>query len=116
MRVILAIEPRSYREALGEVIRALKPNVDVEVIHPEELWEAVGSFDPDLVFADHPDRREGAVRPAWVEFRPYEEPALRICLDGRWREHEGEVELDDLLSLVDETEELARTTEELGLC
>ena len=116
MRVLLAIKPRSYREALGEVIRVLKPHVEVRVIDPEELWEAVARVDPDLVFADRPDRRKGALRPAWAQFRPYEEPALRICLAGRWRELEGEVELDDLLSLVDETEELARTTEELGHC
>ena len=34
---------------------------------------------------------------------------------GRWHELE-EVELSDLLSVVDDTEELARTTRELGNC
>jgi len=48
-----------------------------------------------------------------VEFLPYEEPLARLCLAGRRWEWE-EVELDDLISVVDQTEELARTTKELG--
>jgi hypothetical protein len=50
-----------------------------------------------------------------VEFLPYEEPLARICLAGRRWELEA-VELDDLISVVDQTEELARTTRELGNC
>jgi hypothetical protein len=48
-----------------------------------------------------------------VEFRPYEEPPARASLAGRSWEL-SEVDLDDLLSIVDRTEELLRTTRELG--
>ena len=44
---------------------------------------------------------------------PYEHPPARICLAGRRRELE-EVELEDLLSIVDEAEELARKGKEWG--
>jgi hypothetical protein len=50
-----------------------------------------------------------------VEFRPYEEPPARVRLAGRTWELE-EVELSDLLSIVDQTEELSRTTGEPGNC
>ena len=43
-----------------------------------------------------------------MEFRPYEELPARVCLAGRRWELE-EVELSDLLSIVDRTEELVRT-------
>lgn len=115
MQVLIAIEPRSYREVIGETIQSLKPHVEVTVLHPDTLEVGVTRLDPDLVFANRPDTFSPVGRSAWVEFRPYEEPPARICLAGERRELE-EVELDDLLSIVDETEEFARKTRELGNC
>jgi hypothetical protein len=48
-----------------------------------------------------------------VEFLPYEEPLARISLAGRGWKLEP-VELNDLISVVHQTEELAYTTRELG--
>ena len=115
MVVIVAIEPRSYRQAMGQAIRALRPHVEVVVLEPSTLQAGVKRLDPELVFANRPDACAPTGRTAWVEFLPYEEPPARVCLAGRRREL-GEVELSDLLSLVDETEKLARTTRDLGNC
>ncbi len=115
MRVLVAIEPRLYRETLGRALRGLRPRLEVAVVEPEDLWAAVVRLDPELVIANLPDSLPDAGRITWVEFRPYEQPPAKICLGGRWYELE-EVELSDLLSVVDETEELARTTRELGNC
>lgn len=115
MQVLLAIEPRSYRQAIGEVILLLRPHIEVTVLDPDTLRAGVTRLDPELVFANRPDTFAPTARSAWVEFLPYEQPPARICLAGRRRELE-EVELDDLLSIVDETEELARTMRDLGNC
>jgi hypothetical protein len=115
MRVLVAIEPRLYREAIGRALRGLRSHLEVVVVEPEDLWAAVVRLDPELVFADRPDNLPAAGRLAWVEFRPYEEPPAKICLGGRWHELE-EVELSDLLSVMDETEELVRMRRELGNC
>lgn len=115
MVVIVAIEPRSYRQVIGQAIRALRPHVEVVVLEPSTLEAGVARLDPDLVFANRPDASAPDGRPAWVEFLPYEEPPARVCLAGQRREL-GEVELSDLLSLVDEAEELSRTTRDLGNC
>ncbi len=115
MRIIIAIEPRAYREVIGEVVRTLRPNVEVVVLEPGTLRAGVTRLDPELVFANQPDTFAPIRRSAWVEFRPCEEPQARICLAGRRWELEA-VELDDLLSIVDKTEELARTTKDLGNC
>ena len=112
MQLIVAIEPRSYREAIGQTVRALRPHVGVAVLEPGTLREGVRRLDPELVFACFPETLVPEGRSAWVEFRPYEDPPARVCLGGRRWELE-EVGLDDLLSLVDETEELSRTTREL---
>ena len=112
MQLVVAIEPRSYRQVIGEAIRALRPHVEVTVLEPGMLGAGVRRLEPELVFADQPDTfgPEGGPtgRPAWVEFRPYEEPPARVCLAGRRWELEA-VELSDLLSIVDQTEELTRT-------
>jgi hypothetical protein len=116
MVVLIAIEPRSYRQVIGQTIQALRPHVEVVVLEPSTLGAGVTRLDPDLVFADRPDDACAPTgRPAWVEFRPYEQPPARVCLAGRRREL-GEVDLDDLLSLVDEVEELSRTTRDPGDC
>ena len=109
MVVLVAIEPRSYRQVVGQTIQALRPHVEVVVLAPDTLEAGVARLGPDLVFANRPDASAAPTgRPAWVEFRPYDEPPARVCLAGRRRELEA-VELDDLLSLVDEAEELSRT-------
>ncbi len=115
MQVIISIEPRSYRQVIAEAIRTLRPHIEVVVLEPDTLRAGVTRLDPDLVFANQPETFAPDGRSAWVEFRPYEEPPARICLGGRRWELEV-VELDDLLWLVDHTEELALTTRELGNC
>jgi|SRR5215210_3312191 len=114
MRVLISIEPRSYREAIGESLRSLRPHLKVAVVEPEDLWGEIVRFKPALVVADQPDTLPTAGRRDWVEFRPYEKPPVRICLGGRLREL-MEVDLPDLLSVVDEAEELAqRSTDALN--
>jgi hypothetical protein len=114
MVVLIAIEPRSYRQVIGQTIQALRPHVEVVVLEPGTLEAGVARLEPDLVFADRPASSSSG-GPAWVEFRPYEEPPARVRLAGRTWELE-EVELSDLLSIVDQTEELSRTTGEPGNC
>jgi hypothetical protein len=119
MNVIVAIEPRSYRQAIGKAIRSLRPHVEVIVMEPDNLGVGVGRLSPELVLAGKPDTlgpESGSTgRPAWMEFRPYEEPPARVCLAGR-RWELRTVEFSDLLSVVDETAELARMSGDLGNC
>lgn len=93
----------------------MRPHVEVVVLEPATLRAGVTRLDPELVFANKPDTFVPAGRSAWVEFRPYEKPPARVCLAGRRWEMEN-VELEDLLSIVDETEQHVRTTHELGNC
>jgi hypothetical protein len=37
MRVLMAIEPRSYREVIGEAIRGFRPHLEVAIVEPEAL-------------------------------------------------------------------------------
>ena len=113
MVVLVAIEPRFYRQVLGQTIQAKRPHVEVVVLDPDTLEAGLARLDPDLVFAYRPDAPAPTGRPAWVEFHPYEHPAARVCLAGR-RWELSLVELPDLLSIVDEAEEISRTAREPG--
>ena len=106
MRVLMAIEPRSYREVIGEAIRGLRPHLEVVIAEPDALEPELARLDPELVICSRSSTAASNGRPAWIEFRPYAQPAARIYVGGRRFELE-EVELEDLLSVVDEAERLA---------
>lgn len=114
MRIVVAIEPRSYREVIGEAIQALRPHHDVVIVEPRALKMEVARLDPELVVASQPNTVEPNGRPAWVEFRPYDQTTA-ICLDGGYSK-DANPELAELLSVVDETERLSQVKAELGGC
>ena len=98
--VLVSFEPRSYREAIGSVVRDLKPRLEVRIVDPDELGAEVARLDPELVLCSQPNTFTTNDKPTWFEFRPYDKPTAQICVSGQRSELE-EVELDDLLSLVD---------------
>lgn len=116
MVVVFAIEPRAYRQAMGEALRSMRPHLEVVVLEPDTLDSGVARLEPDLVFAARPEDPSSPGGPAaWVEFRPYEEPPAKVRLAGsRWELRE--VEFEDLLSIVDRAEDLARTGRDPGDC
>lgn len=111
---MVAIEPRSYREVIGEAIQALRPHHDVVIVESDALEREVGCLNPELVVASQPNTVESNGRPAWIEFRPYDQRTT-ICLDGEYSEN-ANPELAELLSVVDETERLSQTKVKLGGC
>ena len=115
MVVIFAIEPRSYRQVMGAALRSMRPHIEVVVLEPDTLEAGISRLEPHLVFANTPHASSPSVWPAWVEFRPYEEPPARASLAGRSWEL-SEVDLNDLLSIVDQTEKLVPTGKDPGGC
>ncbi len=112
MRVLAACRPRAYREAIGKAIQELRPGIEVVILDPDEVEMRHSVLDPDLVICASPDSLVSDGRSAWVEFLPYEEPAATVSLDGR-REELDKVTLEDLLWVVDKTEELCRTRRDI---
>lgn len=55
MQLIVAIEPRSYRQVIGQAISALRPHVKVTILEPDTLRAGVRRLKPELVFAGLPD-------------------------------------------------------------
>jgi hypothetical protein len=100
LRVLLANEPRSYRESIAAVFRQLRPDLEVRVVEPEALESNVARFDPDVVICS---RVTGAVRervPVWVELYP-EHTAHSVASEGGRRTEFAEVQLLDLIEILD---------------
>ena len=100
LRVLLANEPRSYRESIAAVFRQLRPDLEVKVVEPEALERNVARFDPDVAICS---RVTGAVRervPVWVELYP-EHAAHSVASEGGRRTEFAEIQLLDLIGILD---------------
>ncbi|CAA9457625.1 MAG: hypothetical protein AVDCRST_MAG25-337 [uncultured Rubrobacteraceae bacterium] len=108
-RILISVEPRAYRETIGDALQILRPCVEVTVVEPVDLLGEISRLEPALVICSVPETTEaGYGRFGWVEYRPYERPEARIILEGRCSEVEA-VELADLLSVVDYCTAVAKT-------
>jgi hypothetical protein len=106
-RVLVANELRSYREAIAEVFRRLRPNVEVSEAEPADLDGETMRLRPDLVVCTRVTPLvELSVR-AWVELYPGCEPHSVINLGERRRTLE-DAQLSDLLEILDRAEALAQ--------
>lgn len=100
LRVLLANEPRSYRESIAAVFRQMRPGLQVKVVDPEALESNVVGFVPDVAICS---RVTGAVRervPVWVELYP-EHAAHAVASEGGRRTEFAEIQLLDLISILD---------------
>jgi hypothetical protein len=105
--VVLANEPRAYRESIAQVFRQLRPNVEVMTAEPDELEDHVLRHAPEMVIFSE---ATGVVRervPLWVELYPGYGPESVVGV-GEERSTIEEIQLSDLLSVVDRAERLAQ--------
>src|SRR5215207_3162129 len=62
-RVVVAVEPRAYRTAIGSAIQALRPHREVTVVEPDELQAEMARFSIEESRVRLKVRRELAKRP-----------------------------------------------------
>jgi hypothetical protein len=107
-RVLMANEPRAYREGIAAVISQLRPEVEIETVEPNALDTSIERFSPDMVICSKAtDALKGGVR-VWVELYPDNAAFSVASIAGRRIEY-TEIQLPDLLSIVDKAEKLAGT-------
>ena len=106
MRILVAIAPRSYREALALSLQRHRPNAEVRIATPAVLDREVERFEPHVVVCN--DGVTEKVRksvPSWVEIMFHDSLNANVSVDARTSTVE-DIATDDLLAVVDETEEL----------
>ncbi len=106
-RILVATEPRAYREVMAGALQELRPRVEVVVVEPDDLDAALTRLRPHLVVSSRSVETLPDCPIAWVLLYPSGATTALICVDGR------HITLDDLpferlLSLVDEVCDLPR--------
>jgi hypothetical protein len=104
--VVLANEPRAYRESIAQVFRQLRPNVEVITAEPKELESHVVRLAPEMVIFSEATEVVRERVPVWVELYPGY-GARSVVGVGEERSTIEEIQLSDLLSAVDRAERLA---------
>ena len=107
MLVLLANEPRAYRESIAEVFRQLRPNAEVITAEPEELEARISGLAPDVVICSEVTDVVRERVPFWVELYPDYGARSVLSVQGRCTTIE-EIRLSDLLSIIDLAEREAR--------
>ncbi len=105
MRALVANDPRVYRELISEAFRRMRPLIETSVALPEELDEAVGRVRPHLIICS--SRLSAAAQAAclvWVVLYPEGKDRAEIGSGGVSTALLTAVGLDELLSVVDESE------------
>jgi hypothetical protein len=109
MRVLVANDPRSYREAFGRAFLILRPNVETVIVESETLDREVLRLEPDVVICDRVTPVVAAKAWAWIELRVVGETLVASSNSRALPAHARDIELDDLLDFIDENEKaLAR--------
>jgi len=96
---LLANEPRSYREAIAHVLRALRPALEVDETDQASLDRELSRGVPQLVICSRATPAVQGNAPAWVELYTDEGPLSSVAI-GEERSTVPEMELEDIIRIV----------------
>ncbi len=108
MRILIPVTPRMYREALAAAVHRHRPEFEVRMAPPEDIYELVGRFNPHLIVRNDNDGLDPQLLEhvsCWVEVMYTDSMNAKIALDGTIEEV-SDIAIDDLLRVVDEAERL----------
>ena len=108
IRIVVANEPRAYRDTLADALRNLCPRAEVIIIEPAALHQHVRRFTPHLVLGSELDAEMLTGLFSWVDLYPNGERYAVINIGGE-RTTVGNLDLAGLLRIVDQTQRLAGT-------
>ncbi len=85
LRVLVANEPRAYREVLAGTLAELRPRLLVHLLEPAELDETTRWLRPALVICSQLSAVVQAHAGAWLLLPPEEAAQAEIGMGGRGR-------------------------------
>jgi hypothetical protein len=101
--IVVANEPRAYREALAAALQELRPHIEVICIEPDDLDGKVSHCGPRLVLCSRLTEAVETCCDAWMLLYPNRENRALISVAGR-RTVVTNIEFSHLLSVIDELE------------
>ncbi len=107
VRVLLANEPRVYREAMASAFRYLRPGVEIVVTESDKLDDQVRELRPHLVMSNQPARSLEDHPLPHVLLYPEGESKALVSIDGQQTTIVS-VELEDLLLVIDRVQNVVK--------
>ena len=104
IRILVAISPRMYREAVALALLNHRPDAEVGIATPKDVRGEIERFRPDVLVRnddDGLDREALAGVPRWVEVMYTDSMNARIG-SGEDVEDVQDIDMDGLLKIVDE--------------
>ena len=108
MRILIAVAPTMYRETIANVLRTERPNEDeVRLADPQALDKEASSFRPHLIVCNDNAAEVREVRvTSWVVIRYHDHLSASIFLDGQDAQLIQDIEIEELLGVIEETQRL----------
>ena len=100
LRILVANEPRSYREVLAGTLGAIHPHAALRCAEPTDMDAELEDFDPHLIICSELTQAVEDCDRAWVLLYPEGKPLAVVCLDGE-PVTVFNIEFDEILSIVD---------------
>ena len=104
--MLVAIAPRSYREAVALYIHNHRPLAEVLIAPPGELENEVGRFRPHVVVSNEATEDVRGSVHSWVEILFEDSLSANVRVDGLRSRKVEDIGMDDLFGVLDKTEEL----------
>ena len=100
LRLVVANDPRAYREAIATAIQRLRADVEVMVVDPADLADQVEQWRPHMVISSVPVARVEDCPLCWVALYPAGKAQVVVTVAGQqtWAR---DLDLAELLALVD---------------
>ena len=102
LRLVVAHDLRSYREAIATAIQRLQPDVEVMVVDPADLADQVELWRPHMVISSVPVARAAGCPLCWVALYPAQKTQV-VVTAARQQTWARDIDLAELLAIVDRT-------------
>jgi hypothetical protein len=109
VRILIANEPRVYREVLEQTFAALRPHFEVTAVEPDDLDGAIAHLRPHVVFSSQITFTMTTGPFTWIVLYPEGERVVVLDIAGR-QTVTADIEFERLIAIVDETERLLAQT------
>jgi hypothetical protein len=112
LRLVVANDPRSYRETIAPTIQHLRPDIEVMVVDPADLADQVELWRPHMVISSIAVARAAGCPLCWVALYPARKTQVVVNVAGQqtWA---PDLQLAEVLAIVDRTATLVGSR---GIC
>jgi hypothetical protein len=108
MRIIVANDPRAYREVIAAAMRGARPEIELIMLESHELDEAIVRLQPDFVVCSQLSEILETRTAAWILLYPDGESIVITSMGGN-RTNATDLDFEGLLLAVENVEKLGRT-------